>query len=196
MLLLWLIRWMCLGWLTFQCVANLWYDSYDVHYLSQGRYVMPGIWLTVCYSVCLLATLRNKYPTNTSSCILHHRCICWWLLRRNWLNFGSHLPHDLHPEICLKDCSKLRGHFPQFGWNIWTVWSELHENFIIHIVLNNEIWYILQVIRDPYWESISASVLPICTVHKDQICLGRGLCSPSVLVVTVSSVSGLVVRRS
>jgi len=48
-------------------------------YVRQGRYLMPGICLFVCWFVCMLGTLHKllrEFLLNGSSWKFYHRCTC------------------------------------------------------------------------------------------------------------------------
>ena len=80
-------------------------------YVRQGRYVMPG----VCLSVCPYVKTTERIFTK----ILPQMCQC---TRKNWLNFGSHPDPGIFWRIVRW------GIFPQFGLYLWREWSDFHEN--------------------------------------------------------------------
>jgi len=81
---------------------------YTILYVHQGRYVMPG----VCLSVCVLPTLR-KTTERVFTKILPQMYLC---TRKNWFSFGSHpLPYP-DPGIFWKIVQHCEiGHFSTFG---------------------------------------------------------------------------------
>ena len=65
--------------------------------------------LSLCLSVCLLATSRKKPLTGSLLKILPEKYLG---TRRNWLNFGSHFRLDPDPGIFKRNFEHcMRGHF-------------------------------------------------------------------------------------
>ena len=105
----------------------------QINYVRQGRYVMPG----VCLSVCLLSTLHKSYWTDlhenfTTDVFVH---------KEELIKFRkSSMSRSADPGIfgrIVQHCET--GHFPQFGLYLRREWSDFHEDSITDASLDKKV---------------------------------------------------------
>ena len=137
------------------------------NYVRQGGYViMPFVCLSVCFFLCLLATLRKNYWTDlrenfTTDVSVHgEELIKFWESSAS----GSGYRNFLKESSTLWDRAFFRNLAHIFGKN----WYDLYEDFLTNVALGREI-------SVKFWKSPESVV---SGPHR----LGRGLRSPSALV--------------
>ena len=110
-------------------------NTTSTYYLRQGGVCIVRR-LSVCPSVCLLATLRKNYWMD-----LCENLITDGTYFLDWFNFESYRLPDSHPGIFKKNSSTLRDETfsTQFGSYFWKNWLGFRTNDSTNVILDEKV---------------------------------------------------------